>query len=177
MKFTTHLIAASALWACFGAVFAHGSGDASHDSHTSHTNHTGHTPAAQQPAQQMPFGIAGQASAVQRTITITMTDDMRFTPRHITVQHGQTVRLLVHNQGQVMHELVLGTRASLDEHEQAMRAHPGMAHDAPYMAHVAPSQGGALIWQFNRVGTFDFACLVAGHYAAGMKGRITVKPV
>jgi plastocyanin len=27
---------------------------------------------------------------------------------------------------------------------------------------------------FNRPGEFDFACLIAGHYQAGMVGKITV---
>jgi plastocyanin len=31
-----------------------------------------------------------------------------------------------------------------------------------------------LIWTFNRPGEFDFACLIAGHYEAGMAGKITV---
>jgi uncharacterized cupredoxin-like copper-binding protein len=31
------------------------------------------------------------------------------------------------------------------------------------------------VWTFNRAGEFDFACLVGGHYEAGMKGRIIVK--
>jgi uncharacterized cupredoxin-like copper-binding protein len=42
------------------------------------------------------------------------------------------------------------------------------------MAHVAPGRTGRIVWTFNRPGDFDFACLVAGHYQAGMVGRITV---
>ena len=47
----------------------------------------------------------------------------------------------------------------------------------PYMAHVAPGKTGEIIWTFNRAGEFDFACLIAGHYSAGMKGviRVTAK--
>jgi uncharacterized cupredoxin-like copper-binding protein len=42
------------------------------------------------------------------------------------------------------------------------------------MAHVGPGRTGEIVWTFNRAGEFDFACLVAGHYEAGMTGRITV---
>jgi uncharacterized cupredoxin-like copper-binding protein len=42
------------------------------------------------------------------------------------------------------------------------------------MAHVAPGKTGEVIWNFNRPGEFDFACLIAGHYSVGMIGRITV---
>ena len=33
-----------------------------------------------------------------------------------------------------------------------------------------------MVWNFNRPGEFQFACLVAGHFEAGMKGTISVKP-
>ena len=74
-----------------------------------------------------------------------------------------------------MHELVIGTRQELDEHATLMAKFPGMEHDEPYMAHVAPGKTGALVWNFNRVGEFDFACLIPGHYQAGMVGKINVK--
>jgi uncharacterized cupredoxin-like copper-binding protein len=32
-----------------------------------------------------------------------------------------------------------------------------------------------LLWKFTRKGEFEFACLVPGHYEAGMHGRIIVK--
>lgn len=169
---TIKFIAASALLASAGTVFSH-EGAAHPDVHA-HAQH-GHTATAA-PTEQTPFGIAGDARKVQRTITLRMGDDMRFAPSHITVKRGETVRLRVLNQGQVMHEIVLGTPGSLSEHAQMMQQHPGMDHDAPHMAHVAPGQKGELVWQFNRAGEFDFACLVAGHFEAGMKGTITVKP-
>jgi uncharacterized cupredoxin-like copper-binding protein len=49
-----------------------------------------------------------------------------------------------------------------------------MEHDEPYMAHVAPGKSGQIVWTFNRAGDFDFACLIAGHFDAGMVGRIKV---
>ena len=126
--------------------------------------------------EQKPWGIAGDAQAVVRTITIRMTDDMRFTPRHIEVREGETVRLRAENKGQVLHEIVIGTKPELDAHAEMMAKHPGMEHDEPYMAHVAAGKKGDIVWQFNRAGQFDFACLIAGHYQAGMTGTITVHP-
>ena len=46
--------------------------------------------------------------------------------------------------------------------------------DEPYMAHVAAGKSQDLIWSLNRLGEFEFACLIAGHYQAGMVGKITV---
>jgi uncharacterized cupredoxin-like copper-binding protein len=69
---------------------------------------------------------------------------------------------------------VLGTRKELEEHAASMQRFPDMEHDEPYMAHVPPGQTGEIVWTFNRSGDFDFACLVAGHYQAGMTGKIAV---
>ena len=31
-----------------------------------------------------------------------------------------------------------------------------------------------IVWTFNRAGEFDFACLIAGHFQAGMVGKVMV---
>ncbi len=144
--------------------FAHGNGD----------HATAGTGAAVQ--EQTAWGIAGDAKAVQRTLTLRMTDDMRFSPDHITARQGETLRLRVENQGRLLHEIVLGTPESLQAHAQMMARFPAMEHDEPFMAHVAPGKTGELLWQFNRAGRFEFACLVPGHFEAGMRGTLTVTP-
>lgn len=135
----------------------------------------GQAPATVAP-EQKPWGIAGEVKRVVRTVEIRMTDRMRFTPDRIDVRIGQTVRFVVHNDGALLHEFVLGTRKVLDEHAALMQKFTAMEHDEPYMAHVAPGGSGEVIWTFNRPGEFDFACLMAGHYSAGMVGRIRVLP-
>jgi len=124
--------------------------------------------------EQKEWGIGGDASAVTRTIEITMLDTMRFMPDQITVKQGETVRLTVKNTGKLMHELVIGTKQELDMHAEMMKKHPNMEHDEPYMAHVSPGKSADIIWNFNRAGQFDFACLLPGHYSAGMVGKINV---
>nr|WP_082877075.1 cupredoxin family protein [Hydrogenophaga crassostreae] len=126
--------------------------------------------------EQKPWGIGGQAKDVKRTIEIKMLDSMRFTPDHIEVSQGDTVRLTMTNTGAVMHEMVLGTQVDLNEHAALMKRFPNMEHDEPYMAHVPPGKTGDIIWTFNRPGDFDFACLLPGHFEAGMVGKIVVKP-
>lgn len=125
--------------------------------------------------EQKDWGIAGDAKFVKRTIAIGMADTMRFTPNRITVKRGDTVRFTVKNKGQVMHEFVIGTKAENEKHAELMVKFPTMEHDEPYMAHVPPAQSGQIIWQFNRAGTFEFACLIAGHYQSGMVGTIIVR--
>jgi uncharacterized cupredoxin-like copper-binding protein len=143
-----------------------------------HEGHA-HADAAARPAaaavkEQKPWGIAGDAKDVRRTVRIAMDDTMRFTPDRIEVREGETVRLVVSNRGKLLHELVIGTRPELESHAALMKKHPGMEHDEPYMAHVAAARTGELVWTFNRAGEFEFACLIPGHFEAGMIGRITV---
>lgn len=124
---------------------------------------------------QEDWGIGANKSEVNRTILITMTDKMRFHPEKIDVKLGETIRFQVKNEGKLMHEMVIGTKSVLDKHAELMLKNPNMEHDEAYMAHVAPGKTGEIIWKFNRKGSFDFACLMAGHYQAGMIGKIEVK--
>jgi uncharacterized cupredoxin-like copper-binding protein len=126
--------------------------------------------------EQKDWGIAGDAKDATRTLSFTMGDDMRFTPSRVQVRQGETVRIEVRNGGRAMHEFVLGTAAELTEHAAMMKKHPTMEHDEPYMAHVPPGKTGRIVWTFNRAGTFDFACLLPGHFDAGMKGTVVVAP-
>jgi uncharacterized cupredoxin-like copper-binding protein len=132
------------------------------------------TKAASARREQRAWGIAGDPEAVKRTIEVVMSDDMRFTPSLIEVMQGEVVKIVAKNHGQVLHEIVLGTRKELDEHAALMQRFPNMEHDEPYMSHVKPAKTGEIVWNFNRVGDFEFACLVPGHYQAGMVGKIKV---
>ena len=124
--------------------------------------------------EQKDWGIAANAKAAKRTVFFTMSDSMRFTPDTLSVKQGETVRIVVRNEGKMLHEFVLGTKKELDEHAALMLKFPTMEHDEPYMAHVPAGKSGEIVWTFNRAGDFDFACLIAGHYQAGMVGKITV---
>lgn len=156
-----HLIAALALGASGSLALAH---DARH----------AHPDGPAAATAQKAWGKPGTAKTVSRSVTLTMDDNMRFTPDQLSFRQGETVRFVIRNQGKLMHELVIGTKKELDEHAAMMVKSPAMTHDEPSMAHVAAGRTGQLIWTFNRAGEFDFACLIAGHYQAGMVGKISV---
>ena len=148
-------------------------------------------------AEETAFGRAGNPKKVDRTIRIGMNDTMHFTAAasarperttdvrmadrehamagHIVLKRGETVRFVVRNDGKLMHEMVIGTIKELKDHAELMKRFPGMEHDEPYMAHVAPGKEGEIVWQFTRAGEFHYACLVPGHMEAGMIAKITVK--
>ncbi len=161
MKLIQTLIATALIAAAPGAAFAHS------DKHPN-------TAAGPVKKEQKDWGIAGDRKDVKRTIEITMSDAMRFTPDRIEVRQGETVRLVHRNKGKLLHEFVLGTPKELEEHAQLMKKFPTMEHDEPYMAHVGAGKQSEIVWTFNRAGEFDFACLIPGHYDAGMVGKVIV---
>ena len=124
--------------------------------------------------EQKPWGIAGDPKKATRTIKIDMRDEMEYIPSLVTVKQGDTVRFEVNNSGRTMHELVIGTKAELEEHAALMKKFPEMEHEEAYMAHVPPGKTESIVWRFNRAGEFYFACLQPGHYEAGMVGKLIV---
>ena len=151
------LLAALAL--CGGAALAAGSHDGHHGAH---------------PAGDSAIGQPGVAARASRSVRIDMNDRMRFSPERLAVRQGETVRLVVRNTGQVPHELSLGTLQDLLAHREQMARQPGMTHAEPNQITLAPGQQGEIVWRFTRDGTVHFACLIPGHYEAGMKGQIRV---
>jgi uncharacterized cupredoxin-like copper-binding protein len=158
-----HSIAVTALALFAGVAFAHG--DKPHAAKAADYSR----------AEETPFGRAADPRKAKRTIRVEMNDQMRFVPAEIMVKRGETVRFVPSNKGQVMHEMVLGTMADLKAHAEMMKKHPGMEHDEPHMAHVAPGKAGEMGWQFTKAGEFYYGCLIPGHFEAGMIGKVIVR--
>lgn len=121
-----------------------------------------------------PAGRPGEASEVVRTVPVSMSDAMDYTPASIAVAAGETVRFEVTNAGRLVHEFVLGTEEEILEHHELMKRFPGMEHEEPNSVSLESGASGEVIWQFTEAGEVSFACLQPGHYEAGMKGVVTV---
>lgn len=121
-----------------------------------------------------PFGHQGDPEKVTRTIVIDMRDTMRFGPATIRVRQGETIRFVARNRGKLIHEIVLGTLDEMKAHRALMKKNPEMEHEEPYMVHVSPGKKQELVWRFTKPGEFHYACLLPGHFEAGMIGRIVV---
>ena len=154
-----------AAMACAAAAFAHGDG----------TDKLPHRTAADySKAPEMPFGKGIDPAKATRTITVNMSDAMRYDPSEITVQRGERIRFVVRNGGKTMHEMILGSLNELKEHGELMKKFPDMEHDEPNKISLAPGKRGEVIWQFTKADTVNFACLHPGHFDAGMKGQVIV---
>ena len=121
------------------------------------------------------------AHVVSRSIEVTMDDQMRFSPDQIEVQAGETLRFVVYNTGKTTHEMVLGSDDEIRQHAEAMKQGAGHeaahAHGQGAMISLAPGQRGELVVHFAEATRLQIACLVPGHYEAGMRGSLTVLPV
>ena len=87
------------------AAFSHGTpGDLAHgDAPTSSSSRQ----AQSDGDLSTPFGRPGNPKAVSRTVTIRMSDAMRFSPASVNVKRGETIRFLVRNEGKLLHEMGL----------------------------------------------------------------------
>ena len=112
----------------------------------------------------------------ERTVTVPMmeTDDgMVFEPAELAFAAGETVRIMITNAGELEHEFVMDTMEKNEAHK-ALMAKMDMEHDDPNSVRLDPGKEGEIVWTFSNAGTFEFACLIPGHYESGMHGPITV---
>ena len=131
--------------------------------------HRGHGSAAGEP---------GDPKQAGRVIEIVMREGpgtMTYTPDRIEVSRGEQVKFVLRNAGELRHELLIDSVANNARHKIEIEKHPDMSHQEPNGRHVEPRQSAELVWRFTTAGTFEFACLIPGHYETGMKGVVVVK--
>ncbi|MEQ8818441.1 MAG: cupredoxin family protein [Thalassobaculum sp.] len=144
------------------------------------------------------FGQPAEASAASRTITVTMRDNL-FEPESIAVKAGETVRFVLRNEGDFVHEFNIGTAAMHAAHQEEMQmmvehgvlepdrinrdrmkmdmgGGKTMQHDDPNSVLLEPGKTGEIVWTFTKATDLEFACNVPGHYDAGMVGKLSIKP-
>ena len=125
----------------------------------------------------MAIGAPAKGAAL-RTVEVAMreTEDgaMVFEPARLDFNAGETVRIVVTNVGELDHEFVMDSPEKNVEHKALMEKFPEMEHDDPNAVRLEPGAKGEILWTFTNKGTFEFACLIPGHYAAGMHGPLIV---
>ena len=126
---------------------------------------------------EMEVGKPGEAARADREVAVTMseTDDgeMIFEPSSFSFAKDATVKFVITNAGELEHEFVLDT-AERNVHHKEMMAKMEMEHDDPNSVRLDPGATGEIVWTFSNPGTFEFACLIPGHYESGMHGPVAV---
>jgi len=100
---------------------------------------------------------------------------MAYKPDRIEVRRGEQIKLRLRNTGMVDHEFLIDSFENNAKHKKEMEKNPEMEHDEPNGARLKPDATAEILWRFTKAGTFEFACLIPGHYETGMKGTIVVK--
>jgi uncharacterized cupredoxin-like copper-binding protein len=124
------------------------------------------------------YGEPGDPKKPARVINVVMREadgKMMFIPDRIEVKKGEHVRLMLRNNGEIDHEVVLATLEENLKHAEEMVKNPDMEHDDPNAKRLPPKKTGDIVWKFTKAGEFDFSCLIPGHREAGMSGKIIVK--
>lgn len=117
---------------------------------------------------------SGTAAGEPGTVQVRMTDELRFEPAEISVAAGATVRFELINDGQAVHEFLIGDEAAQAEFEAEMMS-GGMDHETDAGVSVDPGQTGTFEYTFEVAGTELLAgCHEPGHYDGGMVAIITV---
>ena len=143
------------------------------------------------------IGKPGTAENVSQMIEVKMSDNF-YEPENISVKEGETIRFVIKNAGEFVHEFNIGTAAMHAAHqkEMMMMVEHGalepdkinhkmmmmdmgggktMKHDDPNSVLLEPGKSGEVIWIFSKAADIEFACNVPGHYDAGMVGQILFK--
>ena len=142
------------------------------------------------------IGKKGKLSEVNRTIEIKMYDNY-YEPKEINIKKGETIKFIVYNYGELVHEFNIATKEMHFKHqpemmkmveheilladridkekmkEMAKKDH-SMAHSHSNSILLEPNEIGEIIWKFSTNAILEAACNVPGHYEAGMVADIKI---
>lgn len=136
---------------------------------------------------QFAFGEPGHIDDVDRTIEIEA-GDVYFKPTSIEVKSGESIRFVITDTGNVVHDFTIGNAATQEDHRAEMTNMMNMGvFDAMFMSQAVghqdwnammlnPGERRVMVWKFGAPGTLEYGCNVPGHYESGMHGTIVVQP-
>jgi len=140
------------------------------------------------------IGEKGKSSEVNRVIEVKMYDNF-YKPNEIKIKKGETIKFIVHNFGELVHEFNIATKKMHLKHqpemiklveneiiladkidkkkmkEMAKKDH-SMSHSHANSVLLEPNEDGEIIWKFNTEAKLEAACNIPGHYETGMIAKI-----
>ena len=140
------------------------------------------------------IGEKGKEANIDRVITVLMYDNY-YEPNQIKVKKNETIKFLVQNKGELVHEFNIATREMHLKHQPEMmkmveneillvdkidkqkmkemsKKNPAMAHSHSNSVLLSPGEKGQIIWKFSNFVDIEAACNVPGHYEVGMIAKI-----
>jgi uncharacterized cupredoxin-like copper-binding protein len=122
-----------------------------------------------------PPTVAPDATPSTR-IEVRLTDALHIEPPILLVPAGVPVTFVVTNTGVIDHELFFGDEAAQEQHGAAVSQAGGVPFDSPNGIVVKPGQTREFTYTFQDAGPLLAGCHVPGHYQAGMKATVEVRP-
>ena len=142
------------------------------------------------------IGEKGKLSEISRTIEIKMYDNY-FEPNVLNIKKGETIKFIVKNYGELVHEFNIATKEMHLKHQPEMmrmveneilladridkkkmkelsKKDHSMSHSHSNSVLLEPNEIGEIIWKFNTDAILEAACNVPGHYEAGMIANINI---
>jgi len=143
------------------------------------------------------IGEKGDPNKVDRVIEIEMHDNYYY-PENIDVKKGETIKFIVKNLGNLVHEYNIGTKEMHIKHQPEMmklveneilmadkidrkkmkemsKKDNSMGHSHANSVLLEPNETGEIIWKFSKNISLEMACNMPGHYQIGMVGQINLK--
>ena len=143
------------------------------------------------------IGSKGDPNDISRIIEVKMFDNY-YEPKSIQVKQGETVKIIVKNLGELVHEYNIGTKemhikhqpemARLIEHEillgdridhikmkEMSKVDHSLGHKHANSVMLEPKESGEIIWKFSKDIALEMACNIPGHYESGMVGKIIIE--
>ncbi len=114
-----------------------------------------------------------------RRVEISATD-FAFGPASVSITPGETIEFVVTNDGSIDHEFLVTNQADIDEHiaeghEHEEEGMEGMEEMEMHEVELGVGETKSLVVTFPATAgeLTRFACLIPGHYEAGMVGDIS----
>jgi len=140
------------------------------------------------------IGVKGNEENVDRVINVSMYDNY-YQPNKFKVKKNETIKFVVENKGQLVHEFNIATQEMHLKHQTEMmmmveheilladkidkkkmmemaKKNPSMAHKHSNSVLLSPGESAELIWKFSNTVNIEAACNVPGHYDVGMIAKI-----
>ncbi len=124
-------------------------------------------------------GLDGGDSEV-REVPVRATDDLRFEPSEMRLRRGQSVRLMMENMGDSVHDFtvdempMMGGGTQGGPHDMGDGMNMDTSQYAMHMA-VQPHRDGVMEFTPTESGSYTYYCTTNGHREAGMEGTIVVE--
>ena len=140
------------------------------------------------------IGEKGKLSEVDRVIEVKMYDNF-YEPNEFKIKKNETIKFIVHNYGELVHEFNIATKEMHLKHqpemmklveneilladkidkkkmkEMAKKDH-SMSHSHANSVLLEPNEDGEIIWKFNTEAKLEAACNIPDHYETGMIAKI-----